>query len=210
MYESDKFSISLEFDGYQFKKWYPYYGYLSLFSVVIFVILVSLALRTEAKLSERLFIGNMMLTMICYYSYIKLYQFKRTRYYYDNMDADVDNDICPDAVPQFIQFEGPQCYQSVLIPIINDYVLRANVIYIVIYLCFCLLDFLRKACAKMTCYTINACTSFITARCCKNTTICVVVINKKNFGFLSLVNVNVNVKYNSYIIHIFASNKQVL
>lgn len=180
---------------YQFNKYYPYYGYISLISVLIFVLLISCALRTKAQLSERLFIGNMMLTMICYYSYIKLYQYRRKEYLYQD-DGDGDNDICPQPVPTaFEQFHGPECYQSELAPWINDYILRVNVGYLLLYLCYCVIDFLRKTCSKCTGYKINACASFIAARCCKNSPGIGLCYNKCKRILAFLVTYYVNLNY---------------
>eukprot|EP01084_Bolivina_argentea_P116451 206914_1 len=125
----DKFSTTSSIFGIRFHKWYVYYGIISIICVIIFGIILWISLYYKAILSEKLFIGNMMLTINCYYSYIKLYQYSK-KYYGLNSN-------CPQPIPIFKNNQINSCYESVLDPIYED-VLGVNVIYLTLYFIYCI------------------------------------------------------------------------
>lgn len=105
----------------------------------------------------------MMLTMICYYSFIKLYQYRKIEYDF-NYDDDGDNDICPAPIPSFQTGQEAMCYQSVFRLELNE-ILRIEVAYLMAFLVWMILYWLLKCCSRMV--RLDLVLSYITQRCCK-------------------------------------------
>eukprot|EP01084_Bolivina_argentea_P046102 84873_1 len=128
-------------------KYYVEYGVFALFLVSIYLILLWMAIfKYKIQLTGKLFIGNIIVAIICYYPYIKLYQFHRDEY-----------NSCENP-PPFQHGQEQYCYVSALDLTGNTavnllaYYLELYMAYLVYAVCPCIcFIIIKKCCHELPC-----------------------------------------------------------
>ena len=115
-----------------FPKWYLYYGILGLLLVTLYSVFICIAtFKYNIRLSSLLFVGNIVVSIQCYYNLIKAYQYTYTPY----------NDGCPDLDAK------EACYQNVVSRVVSE-VLTVMVTFFTIYFIYPVVFYLFGCCIK--------------------------------------------------------------
>ena len=128
-------------------KYYVYYGLLALFSVIMYLCLLFITThKYKLLLPKQWFVGSIIVSIICFYPYIKLYQFRRQHFNQDEKSCNPPN----------IK-SNYECYSSAINVISNTFLdllafyLEVYMIYLVyaVYPCMCVIC--GKCLAKLKC-----------------------------------------------------------
>ena len=129
------------------------YGFIAVIMVLIYITLIAITtFHYRLPMDERLFIGNVVCTIICYYPYIKCYQYIQHTYSKD--------ENCPN-----MPFSGDGvCYRSALITYQN-WIMDGMSGYLILYILYCL-------------FRIWPCFCVWIWRCCRKYDRCRIIVNK--------------------------------
>lgn len=128
-------------------KYYIYYGLLSIGFVILYLILIFLTThKYKLLLPNKWFIGSIIVSIICYYPYIKLYQFRKQRF-----------DLCYNP-PPFKNGQNGYCYANSISDIGNTF-LNLLAYYLEVYMIYLF-------------YAVYPCICVLFVKCCKRSKFC--------------------------------------
>ena len=145
-----------------------FYGVIAVGMILIYITLIGITtFHYKLPLDERLFIGNVVCTIICYYPYIKCYQFSK----YTNKDSNGNIETCPNMPLLITNDNYGVCYRSTT-EWWENWIMDGMWIYLALYILYCL-------------FRIWPCICVCLWRCCRKFEKCRIIVNKLEIALLT-------------------------